>query len=180
MPSVDKAIINPFEPLDVGEALLVAVSGLLIVFVMLAMLMAVILVISKIVAAIEGKGKAPAAPAPKSAAPAAKPAAAPAAPAVDEGELVAVMMAAVAEESGMSPNSFQITNISAAPAAAAPAPVAAPAAHLSAFPDLSAADRPSVIEDGTEAASVHEERRAHPDARSGEIAGLLLDLAEDG
>ena len=128
MPSVDKAIINPFEPLGVGEALLVAVSGLLIVFVMLAMLMAVILVISKIVAAIEGKGKAPAAPAPKSAAPAAKPAAAPAAPAVDEGELVAVMMAAVAEESGMSPNSFQITNISAAPAAAAPAPVAAPAA----------------------------------------------------
>ena len=96
MPSVDKAIINPFEPLGVGEALLVAVSGLLIVFVMLAMLMAVILVISKIVAAIEGKGKAPAAPAPKSAAPAAKPAAAPAAPAVDEGELVAVMMAAVA------------------------------------------------------------------------------------
>ena len=127
MPSVDKAIINPFEPLGVGEALLVAVSGLLIVFVMLAMLMAVILVISKIVAAIEGKGKAPAAPAPKSAAPAAKPAAAPAAPAVDEGELVAVMMAAVAEESGMSPNSFQITNISAAPAAAAPAP--APAAN---------------------------------------------------
>ena len=61
MPSVDKAIINPFEPLGVGEALLVAVSGLLIVFVMLAMLMAVILVISKIVAAIEGKGKAPAA-----------------------------------------------------------------------------------------------------------------------
>ena len=122
MPSVDKAIINPFEPLDVGEALLVAVSGLLVVFVMLAMLMAVILVISKIVGAIEGKGKAPAAPAPKSAAPAAKPAAAPAAPAVDEGELVAVMMAAVAEESGMSPNSFQITNISAAPAAAAPAP----------------------------------------------------------
>ena len=119
MPSVDKAIINPFEPLGVGEALLVAVSGLLIVFVMLAMLMAVILVISKIVAAIEGKGKAPAAPAPKSAAPAAKPAAAPAAPAVDEGELVAVMMAAVAEESGMSPNSFQITNISAAPAAVA-------------------------------------------------------------
>ena len=123
MPSVDKAIINPFEPLDVGEALLVAVSGLLIVFVMLAMLMAVILVISKIVAAIEGKGKAPAAPAPKSAAPAAKPAAAPAAPAVDEGELVAVMMAAIAEESGMAPNSFRITNISAAPAAA---PAAAP------------------------------------------------------
>ena len=53
----------------------------------------------------------------------------------DEGELVAVMMAAVAEESGMAPNSFRITNIAAAPAApaaaapvaAAPAPAATPA-----------------------------------------------------
>ena len=47
MPSVEKAIINPFEPLSVGEALLVAASGLLVVFVMLAMLMAVIWVISR-------------------------------------------------------------------------------------------------------------------------------------
>ena len=62
MPSVEKAIINPFEPLSVGEALLVAASGLLVVFVMLAMLMAVIWVISKIVATIEGK-KPAAAPA---------------------------------------------------------------------------------------------------------------------
>ncbi len=101
MPSVEKAIINPFEPLSVGEALLVAASGLLVVFVMLAMLMAVIWVISKIVAAIEGKKPAAAPAAKKAAAPA--PAAAPAAPAVDEGELVAVMMAAIAEDSGMSP-----------------------------------------------------------------------------
>ena len=120
MPSVEKAIINPFEPLSVGEALLVAASGLLVVFVMLAMLMAVIWVISKIVAAIEGKKPAAAPAAKKAAAPA--PAAAPAAPAVDEGELVAVMMAAIAEDSGMSPNSFRITSVSAAPAAA---PVAA-------------------------------------------------------
>ena len=55
MPSVEKAIINPFEPLSVGEALLVAASGLLVVFVMLAMLMAVIWVISKIVAALRGR-----------------------------------------------------------------------------------------------------------------------------
>ena len=115
MPSVEKAIINPFEPLSVGEALLVAASGLLVVFVMLAMLMAVIWVISKIVAALEGKKPAAAPAAKKAAAPA--PAAAPAAPAVDEGELVAVMMAAVAEESGMPMGSFQITNIAAAPAA---------------------------------------------------------------
>ena len=130
MPSVEKAIINPFEPLSVGEALLVAASGLLVVFVMLAMLMAVIWVISKIVAALEGKKPAAAPAAKKAAAPA--PAAAPAAPAVDEGELVAVMMAAIAEDSGMSPNSFRITSVSAAPAAApaapAPAPAAAPAA----------------------------------------------------
>ena len=117
MPSVEKAIINPFEPLSVGEALLVATSGLLVVFVMLAMLMAVIWVISKIVAALEGKKPAAAPAAKKAAAPA--PAAAPAAPAVDEGELVAVMMAAIAEDSGMSPNSFRITSVSAAPAAVA-------------------------------------------------------------
>jgi glutaconyl-CoA decarboxylase len=52
---------------------------------------------------------------------------------VDEGELVAVMMAAVAEESGMPMGSFQITNV--APVAAAPvaaAPVAAPAAPVAA------------------------------------------------
>ena len=126
MPNADIAILNPFEPLSVPEALMVAVCGLLVVFLMLAILMLVIMVISKIVNAIEGKS---AAPAPQ------KKAAAPAAPAVDEGELVAVMMAAVAEESGMAPNSFRITNIAAAPAApaaaapvaAAPAPAATPA-----------------------------------------------------
>ena len=68
----------------------------------------------------------------KKAAPAPKPAAAPVAPVQDDGELVAVMMAAVAEESGMPMGSFQITNIAAAPAPvatpAAPAPVPAPAA----------------------------------------------------
>ena len=126
MPNADIAILNPFEPLSVPEALMVAVCGLLVVFLMLAILMLVIMVISKIVNAIEGKS---AAPAPQ------KKAAPPAAPAVDEGELVAVMMAAVAEESGMAPNSFRITNIAAAPAApaaaapvaAAPAPAATPA-----------------------------------------------------
>lgn len=138
MPSVEKAILNPHDPLSVTEALLVAVCGMLVVFMMLAMLALVIIVISKAVGALEGKKK-PAAPAPKkAAAPAAAPAAVPAAPAVDEGELVAVMMAAVAEESGMPMGSFQITNVApvaAAPVAAAPAPapaaapvVAAPAA----------------------------------------------------
>ena len=126
MPSVEKAILNPNTPLSVGDALMVAVCGLLVVFLMLAILAVVIIVISKVVGSIEGKGKAAAAPAQKAAA-APKPAAAPAAPAVDEGELVAVMMAAVAEESGMPMGSFQITNIAAAPAAPVAAPAAAPA-----------------------------------------------------
>ena len=128
MPSTDpnKYILHPFEPLTVPEALLTAVCGLLVVFMMLAILMVVIIVISKVVASIDAKKKPVAAPA-KKAAPAPKPAApaAPAAPAQDEGELVAVMMAAVAEESGMPMGSFQITNIAPAAAAPAPAPVAA-------------------------------------------------------
>ena len=138
MPSTDpnKYILHPFDPLTIPEALLTAVCGLLVVFMMLAMLMVVIYVISWVVRQIDSKRKPAAAPAkaaPKPAAP--KPAAAPAAPAQDESELVAVMMAAVAEESGMPMGSFQITNIAptaapvaAAPVAAAPAPVAAPAA----------------------------------------------------
>ena len=55
-------------------------------------------------------------------------AAAPAAPQEDEAELVAVMMAAVADESGRPMGSFQITNVApvaAAPVAAAPAAAAA-------------------------------------------------------
>ena len=126
MPSVEKAILNPNTSLSVGDALMVAVCGLLVVFMMLAILAVVIMVISKVVGSMEGKGKAAPAPAKKAAA-APKPAAAPAAPAVDEGELVAVMMAAVAEESGMPMGSFQITNIAAAPAAPVAAPAAAPA-----------------------------------------------------
>ena len=60
MPNADIAILNPFEPLSVPEALMVAVCGLLVVFLMLAILMLVIMVISKIVNAIEGKSAAPA------------------------------------------------------------------------------------------------------------------------
>ena len=125
MPNPDNAILDPFAPLSSTEAIMVAVCGIVVVFLMLAILALVIRINSKLVNLLEGK-KETAAPAPaaKPAAPAAAPA--PAAPAVDEGELVAVMMAAIAEESGMSPNSFRITNVSAAPAA----PVAAPAAPV--------------------------------------------------
>ena len=134
MPNAENAILDPFSAMAPTQAIMVAVCGLVVVFLMLAILALVIRINSKLVSLLEGK-KETAAPAPvaKPAAPAAAPA--PAAPAVDEGELVAVMMAAIAEESGMSPNSFRITNVSAAPAAApvaaapaAPAPAPAPAA----------------------------------------------------
>ena len=55
MPSVEKAILDPFAPLSVPEALLVAVCGLVVVFMMLAILALVIIVISKVVASIESK-----------------------------------------------------------------------------------------------------------------------------
>ena len=70
MPNAEKAILNPFDPLSIPQALMVAVCGILVVFMMLAILAVVIVVISKVVGAMEGKKK-PAAPAPKKAAPAA-------------------------------------------------------------------------------------------------------------
>ena len=45
MPSVEKAILNPNASLSVGDALMVAVCGLLVVFMMLAILAVVIMVI---------------------------------------------------------------------------------------------------------------------------------------
>ena len=97
MPNPSKAILDPFTPLTIPEALLVAVCGLVVVFMMLAILALVIIVISKIVNSVEGKAAASASAAAPKAAPKPAAPAAPAAPAVDEGELVAVMMAAVAE-----------------------------------------------------------------------------------
>ena len=143
MPSVEKAILNPFEAMDPASAALVAVCGLVVVFLMLAILALVIKINSKLVTMMEGKKEAAPAPAAKPAAAAAPAPAAPAAPAVDEGELVAVMMAAIAEESGMSPNSFRITNVSAAPAAPVAAPVAAPAPAPAPAPAAAPAPAPA-------------------------------------
>ena len=142
MPDEKIAILNPFDAMEPTQAIMVAVCGMVVVFLMLAILALVIRINSKLVSLLEGK-KEEAAPAP-AAKPAAAPAPAPAAPAVDEGELVAVMMAAIAEESGMSPNSFRITNVSAAPAApVAAAPVAAPAPAPAAAPAPAPAPAPA-------------------------------------
>ena len=142
MPDEKIAILNPFDAMEPTQAIMVAVCGMVVVFLMLAILALVIRINSKLVGLLEGK-KEEAAPAP-AAKPAAAPAPAPAAPAVDEGELVAVMMAAIAEESGMSPNSFRITNVSAAPAApVAAAPVAAPAPAPAAAPAPAPAPAPA-------------------------------------
>lgn len=103
-----------FSDLGWGRAFMVAGCGLVIVFMMLAILALVIMLISKVVNAIDSGRKAAAAPAaaPKKAAPPAAPAA-PAAPAQDQDELVAVLMAAIAEDSNTSPDAFRITNIQA-------------------------------------------------------------------
>ena len=90
MPNEDIAILNPFNALAPTEAILVAVCGMVVVFLMLAILALVIRINSKLVNLLEGgKKEAPAAPAAKSApapaaAPAPAPAPAPAAPAAGE------------------------------------------------------------------------------------------------
>lgn len=98
------------QSLSPVEACLIAVSGLIVVFIMLGILALLIMVISKGVGMIDASRKTE--PAPKKAA-APKPAApaAPAAPVQDQDELVAVLMAAIAAESDSSPDSFRITSI---------------------------------------------------------------------
>ena len=143
MPKAENAILDPFSAMAPTEAIMVAVCGIVVVFLMLAILALVIRINSKLVSLLEGRKEEPA-PAPVTKHAPAAPAPAPAAPAVDEGELVAVMMAAIAEESGMSPNSFRITNVSAAPAAApAAAPVAAAPAAPAPAPAPAAAPAPA-------------------------------------
>lgn len=94
------------DPLGVLDALMIAVSGFFIVFLMLAVLWGIIVIISRAVTALAGKEQqsaaAPAAPAP---APAPAPAA-PAAPAavvlegIDETQ-AACVMAIVSHETGI-------------------------------------------------------------------------------
>ena len=122
MPDPAKAILDPVAPLPVSQAVMVAVCGMVIVFIMLVILALVIWVVSKMVnGANSSSGSAASAEKPATAT---KPASVPATPAQDPDELVAVLMAAIAEESGMPVNSFQISNVSsmpvAAPAAAGP------------------------------------------------------------
>ena len=74
MPSAEKAILDPFSELTIPEALLVAVCGMVVVFLMLVVLALVIMVISKLVNTVGGKAEAP------KAAPKAAPAPAPAKP----------------------------------------------------------------------------------------------------
>ena len=45
MPDINKAILDPFTPLSVPEALMVAVCGIVVVFMMLAILALVIIII---------------------------------------------------------------------------------------------------------------------------------------
>ena len=105
MPSIEKAILDPFAPMSVGDALMVAVCGMVVVFMVLAVLALMIMVISKVVGFIEGK-KPAAAPAAKAA-----PAAAPAPKKEDDEEIIAVITAAVAAEMGTTPDQTRLTSI---------------------------------------------------------------------
>ena len=86
-------------------ALMIAVCGMVVVFLVLAVLALMIMVISKAVGFIEGK-KPAAAPAPKAA-----PAAAPAPKQEDDEELIAVITAAIAAEMGTTPDQTRLTSI---------------------------------------------------------------------
>ena len=111
MPSIEKAILDPLAPMSVGDALMVAVCGIVVVFLVLAVLALMIMVISKVVGFIEGKMPA-SAPAAKKDAPSAPAApAAPAAPKEDEEELIAVITAAIAAELGTTPDQTKLTSI---------------------------------------------------------------------
>ncbi len=88
------------------EALMVALSGLAMVFIVLGCLALLIVVNAKVVQSIESKKKPAPAPAAKAA-----PTPAPVVPAQDDQELVAVLMAAIAAETESDPGSFRITNI---------------------------------------------------------------------
>lgn len=92
------------DPLGILDALMIAVSGFFIVFLMLAVLWGIIVIISRAVGAITGKGSE-AAPTP-AAAPVSAPAPVPAAPAavvlegIDETQ-AACVMAIVSHETGI-------------------------------------------------------------------------------
>lgn len=91
------------DPLGVLDALMIAVSGFFIVFLMLAVLWGIIVIISRAVTALAGKEQQSAA---ASSAPAPAPAPAPAAPAavvlegIDETQ-AACVMAIVSHETGI-------------------------------------------------------------------------------
>ena len=63
MPNAENAILDPFSAMAPTEAIMVAVCGLVVVFLMLAILALVIRINSKLVSLLEGRKEEPA-PAP--------------------------------------------------------------------------------------------------------------------
>lgn len=101
-------MLSGTEPLGLTQALLVALSGFVVVFLMLGTLAILIIIVSKLLATLESNKKPVATVATKQIT---APVVAPVQPVQDEDELVAVLVAAIAEETNSSPNSFRITNI---------------------------------------------------------------------
>ena len=105
MPSIDKAILDPFAPMTWSDAIMVAVCGMVVVFIVLIAIAVMMAYISKVVSAIERKLPA--------AAPEVKAAPVAAAPKKEEDdeELIAVITAAVAAEMGTTPDQTRLTSI---------------------------------------------------------------------
>lgn len=96
-------MLSHLEYLETMDALMVALSGLAMVFLVLGCLALLIQINAKIITGIEANKPVPP-PAPV------KAAAAPVT-AQDDEELIAVLMAAIAEETQCDPGSFQITSV---------------------------------------------------------------------
>lgn len=105
MPSIEKAILDPFAPMSMGDALMVAVCGIVVVFIVLIAIALMMVYISKVVTAIERK--MPAATPEVKAAPA--PVTVP--KQEDDEEIIAVITAAVAAEMGTTPDTTRLTSI---------------------------------------------------------------------
>ena len=105
MPSIEKAILDPFAQMSWSDAIMVAVCGMVVVFIVLLAIAVMMIYISKVVSAIERKLPAAVAPEVKAA-----PVAAPKKEEDDE-ELIAVITAAVCAEMGTTPDTTRLTSI---------------------------------------------------------------------
>lgn len=103
MPNPDVAIIDPFSPLRADQAFLVAVCGIVVVFLMLLILALLILAVSRAVMILDRPSPAPE-----------QTTASP----EDDAELAAVIMAVIAAETDQDPAALRLHTVTPLPPAA--------------------------------------------------------------